>query len=330
MKDRNGYFDFLRGIAIIMVVGIHTQPEINGFSSLADTAAVLVRLFLNCAVPLFLAISGWFLAPRQLQSKQDIVKFYKKRFPRVYIPLLIWGLGWFAVNLWNEPTEWGAIKNLIMLLTGGFSVYYFVSLIIQCYLITPLLSRHYKSGIFICAVMSAIAISATSWLINIEGHSFPLLLYAGPVYVWIIFYMMGIWLRKNEHKDYFSFGLILALLGFIMQIVEYSWYLNINGGGLGIKLSSFIFSAGIILILVSHKMERFYRNNRATRVVAWIGEISFGVYFLHVYCISFLGNLLGPQPWIVTWSYILALSIVIIWMVKKVFPKKFTHKFLGF
>lgn len=51
MKSRMAYFDFLRGLAIIMVVGIHTY-------TLGEDSMVVMQL-LNAAVPLFIAISGF-------------------------------------------------------------------------------------------------------------------------------------------------------------------------------------------------------------------------------------------------------------------------------
>lgn len=146
-NNRLEYFDVLKGVAIIMVVGIHTMPHIDGyFASFGNAFASLLRMAMNCAVPLFLAISGWMLANKPVGSKQEILDFYKKRLPRVYIPLLVWGSGWLILSLLKTPTSDNALFGIIYLLTGGFSVYYFVALIMQCYLITPLLSRYYKSG----------------------------------------------------------------------------------------------------------------------------------------------------------------------------------------
>ena len=58
MKERIAYFDFLRGLAIMMVVGIHTY-------TLGEDSTV-VRQLLNAAVPLFIAISGYFLSQKKM------------------------------------------------------------------------------------------------------------------------------------------------------------------------------------------------------------------------------------------------------------------------
>lgn len=54
MKQRNLYFDFLRGVAIILVVAIH--------SFILGENSNEIRQLLNTAVPLFVAISGFFLS----------------------------------------------------------------------------------------------------------------------------------------------------------------------------------------------------------------------------------------------------------------------------
>lgn len=324
------YFDFLKGIAIIMVVGIHTMPHVDGYKSLDDVITILVRLLLNCAVPIFLAVSGWMLANKPLESKQDIIEFYKRRLPRVYIPLIVWGLGWFTLSMWNEPDIWGAVKSLLLLLTGGFSVYYFVALIMQCYLITPLLTKYYNIGMILCAVLSTIAIIITSWLINVEGHSFKLLAYAGPVYLWVVFYMLGIWLRKHESNSYFNVGLTLAIIGYCMSIVETIWYMNLTGGGVGIKLSSFIFSYGMIIMLVSKQIANCFYSSRLIRIVAWIGEVSFGVYLMHMYCIMACRMVLGKMPWSALWIISLGLTLLLIGIAQSKLSSKFTYKYLGF
>lgn len=59
MTKRITYFDFLRGVAVLMVVGIHTFPQ-STFGSISGNMEIVIRQMINCAVPLFLAISVFF------------------------------------------------------------------------------------------------------------------------------------------------------------------------------------------------------------------------------------------------------------------------------
>lgn len=103
---RNKYFDSLRGLAILMVVAIHVMVvNTEGFYGQIMT---LFRQVLNMAVPLFLAISGFFLARKSLNTKSEILAFWKKQIPKVYIPAIVWSLPlyYFALksgfNVWHE------------------------------------------------------------------------------------------------------------------------------------------------------------------------------------------------------------------------------------
>lgn len=78
VANRDTYFDFLRGIAIIMVIGIHTYSDgLMHFN-------LFLRQFLNCAVPIFLAISGYFIGHKSFTEQGCYAKFMKKQVPRVY------------------------------------------------------------------------------------------------------------------------------------------------------------------------------------------------------------------------------------------------------
>lgn len=98
MSQRIEYYDFLRGIAIIMVVGIHTFVSYPIDTTIGYTSAI-VRQLLNCAVPIFLALSGLFCGKKLLDKKDNRIHFWKKQIPKVYIPALIWSLPYFILNL---------------------------------------------------------------------------------------------------------------------------------------------------------------------------------------------------------------------------------------
>lgn len=138
-KPRNTYFDFLRGVAIIMVVAIHTYHKAED--------SVAFRQILNAAVPLFIAISGFFLSKKQIEQKTQYFQFLKRQIPKVYIPTLVWSLPMFAVSVKSGEN---VLNNVISLFICGFSIYYFVAFIIQCYTVLPLLKvtemKWYRGG----------------------------------------------------------------------------------------------------------------------------------------------------------------------------------------
>ena len=81
-SNRRPYFDALRGLAIIMVVGIHTVPERAwAFDTFENILTIVIRLSLNCAVPLFLAISGYFVGSKKIGSRSEYFDFLKRQIP---------------------------------------------------------------------------------------------------------------------------------------------------------------------------------------------------------------------------------------------------------
>lgn len=330
MKVRNEYFDFLRGIAIMMVVAIHTLPKVSGYNSLSEDLILVVRQILNWAVPLFLAISGYFLAGKSLSNRTEIHSFWRKQIPRVFIPMVIWGLGYFFLSVIIDPSPSNIVISTLMLLSGGFSIYYFVALIIQCYLILPILQKCKCGGVIICSVLSFSAVVLTNYYMFIEGISFPLLLYAGPVYLWVVFFMLGIIMSKYPHKSVLRIGTLILLSGLILQILESNFWLQHYNKGIGIKTSSFIFSIGVIMKLMSIQTQKAFKKSRLTRCIAWIGEVSFGVYLIHTYCILLLSRFIHTENWAIMWLITLFLSLVIIASMKRYFPSKMCRKYFGF
>ena len=142
-SNRNRYIDFLRGIAIMLVVGIHTfAVEEVDMSRTLDLNA-LVRQMLNCAVPIFLAISGFFLCRKQLDTWSERMAFWKKQIPKVYIPTLIVSFPYFAVDIYKGENT---VLAFVWILICGYSIYYFIALILQYYALLPLFRRINRGG----------------------------------------------------------------------------------------------------------------------------------------------------------------------------------------
>ena len=96
-------------------------------------AEILIRNSMNAAVPIFLAVSGFFCAKKKFCCKTDYYSFLKKQIPRVYIPVLFCSLPLLIVTLKTKGT---AFSSFLIYFSCGFSVYYFIALIIQLYLLS--------------------------------------------------------------------------------------------------------------------------------------------------------------------------------------------------
>ena len=159
--QRNHYFDFLRGIAIMMVVAIHTfKVDEAHLQGCAVDAITFVRQLLNCAVPIFIAISGYFLGNKKLDTWGECKIFWRKQMIKVYVPTMIVSLPYLAIALAHGMNLLAAVLTMLVC---GYSIYYFIALILQYYAILPILQkvnsgggnfeRHYIIGMHIWYIM---------------------------------------------------------------------------------------------------------------------------------------------------------------------------------
>ena len=111
-SERIEYFDFLRGIAIIFVIAIHSfSPfSLNESNTVVYHLAILWRQIIGCAVPIFMAISGYFMSYKVIDTQSKYHAFIKKQIPRVYVPMLVWSLP-FLINSYLNDVSF--IKSLI-------------------------------------------------------------------------------------------------------------------------------------------------------------------------------------------------------------------------
>ena len=323
--QRNLYFDTLRGIAILMVVAIHTfiACEFDNFQSIC---AISMREIFNLAVPLFLAISGFFIGRKKFESNYQIITFWKKQIPKVYIPTLFWSVPYLTLALYHQQS---LLKNILVFLLCGYSIYYFIALIIQCYLLLPFIQKkmlnYAMGGVILCLSLICVAVISYTSITR-----FPLIVFAGPVIVWLIFFWIGVFLSRRE-RDY-KIGKIFigVLLSFVLMLIETKYRHEATGGGYGIKPSSFIFSFLMILLLFSKRIEHKYVKDKViNKALIVVGDYSFSIYLIHCFVITIVFHFVTISNWIVRWTIVVAITMLFICLVRKVLPNK-CLKIIGF
>lgn len=165
---------------------------------------------------------------------------------------------------------------------------------------------------------------------TIQGKGIPLILNGGPLPCWLMFFVLGVVIGHKPERHYsIILPIVITILGFILSVIESEYLLDHYGKGVGIKPSSFIYSAGMIFLMFSNKMENLIRRTGAFyRFMIWIGSLSFGIYLIHCYFISFCVRRLPIDSWLLQWSLALFLTVVFILILRKLFPTKY-HKYLG-
>ena len=325
-SQRISYFDFIRGIAIVMVVAIHTTTSCN-LDSISGTISTIARQCLNCAVPLFLASSAFFLSKTNTSTFGKYLSFLKKQIPKIYIPVLIWSIYYFTAEILSGDN---IFVSLVYFFCCGYSIYYFIALIIQCYILLPILQKYPKLSLALSILITFVSlILHTKFSIN---NPLPLIIYAGPFTLWILYFVLGLYLANTRRSYSLIVPIFLILLGIITQYVELS-YLNSNYHDLrlDIKTSTMLYSSGVILLLFSNKIETTYNNfsdNKILKLFEFFGKKSFIIYLCHCYIISFVSSIYYTSFWSFNFATCFILTILFVLFLQKITPKSI-HKYIG-
>lgn len=136
---REAWLDFLRVTACFLVMTVHaTEPFYlggDGTLVLSGADAFWVSVFeglARCCVPLFVIASGYL----QLPLTYPAGEFFRRRFVRVVVPMVIWTLVYaFA---YGSPAS--SLKGLLLNFNYAAGHLWFVYMLLGLYLIMPVLS----------------------------------------------------------------------------------------------------------------------------------------------------------------------------------------------
>lgn len=225
MKKRIVYFDYLRFIACLAVIGIHVAGkgtyllgnEINSNPIIFSLAATIDSC-LRFAVPIFFMLSG---ALAFSKSEMDIKVFYQQRAKRILIPLIFWGL--FYSFVFNR--NWPIVEHFKQVLVGNaFYHLWFLYAMIGLYLVTPVfyqfLKHSQKKEIEIILIVSFLLnsllpiISSRYWVDL--GGSFSFNYLTGSIF----YFVLGYYLLNYDLK-YFNRP-IIAMIGYVLSSIMIS------------------------------------------------------------------------------------------------------------
>ena len=181
----------------------------------------------------------------------------------------------------------------------------------------------------ISIISSMLSITIITFLTKILGIQIPLIVFAGPFTTWFVFFMLGVYYSTSPINYTRKQSVAIIILGLMLECIE-TYYLNINyGGGYGIKISSFIYSIGIVMLLLTPKMKSMYKSNKLKFTIAYLGRLSFGIYLIHYFVINISTFILPVRSWALSWIIVIMITAIVIMLSRKYLPQKI-NKYLGF
>ena len=279
-KTRNNIIDDLRGIAILVMILIHTNAYF-----LHVKLAYLTLEISQFAVPVFIFCSAYLSFRKKMDlDRQSLVSYVKKRFVRLLQPYYLFLVVHFIFTFIAEPRKMTTayVTNNIFL-TGGLDFNWLVLLFIQFTFLIPFLTwlRDKNKRFFYLYT----AISAISTLVFLKYT--PLPYYRAIMWLpWsllIIFTMEYVEAEANGAWQTTTATLAIILYGltrFFQTEIGHSLYHYNNK----YPPNMYHLSYGIVCILVLAFLSR--KNVFAWQPLRWLirflSVYSYSIYFFHI------------------------------------------------
>ncbi len=302
MKKRIFYLDLLRVWAILSVVLLHCIMPILTRGDLYSRTSWYISLVLNeicrAGVPLFLMISGALLLGDARSA--EIGTFYKKRLPRLLVPLFVWHTLYYILHAVFRDGGWG-VRSYFSSLFGSGSAYHmwFVYALLGIYLITPFLKR-ITDGCTIGQLALLLAIvsfpGAIRPLWNMTADA-SVYLFDPLMEPYLAYFLLGYLLSRIRLAGWMlpvsllfaAGGLSLGIFGNLSVCTPETMELPFNGG----YMLNHLLLAGAIFLLARLLTENIRIYKTAVAACARLSDTSFGVYWIHVLLLGAARELLS-------------------------------------
>lgn len=337
--------DFIKVIAAIAVVGIHaTSPSENNFAARHDFFSLdFVSVFLNqwarFSVPLFLYLSAYGLSVSEKNPRQSLGANYQffllKRLPIILIPYLFFSVLGLMLNFQNLTPR----VIIDTLLKGGADYHlYFLVILLQCYLLFPLLvwlQTHYEK-IFRYAVMAAfLAVvfllykTTSERTLGYLGLTHPGWHASFCIY-WLPYFMLGVLHGRRSPAPWGLFTALSAvLLALVLVLHDYIYYSQqgtpVDYYNHFSRPSVALYALAVIYLLraIANRGMQSYGK------ISALAGLTFSVYLVHPQILRLLNWQLPGLPTLLIWSLTVVIAFLVVYAVKKLLGR-FENPLLNF
>ncbi|RNF38247.1 hypothetical protein EEX84_15410 [Planococcus salinus] len=325
MAKRYDYMDWLRVLAIMVVVLVHVVSKILNTEAPDHWQWQLAHAIdsaLRWCVPIFFMLSGALL----LTKKQipPIGEFYSRRLGKVLIPLIFWSgvyLAYLVFEQGEDMTLWQMVKRFLV-----DDVYYhlwFLYVIFGLYLMAPflrLLVQHMSKRLFEVFLGFWLLFSVFMPLLP-KFYGYEPAFYTGMFQPFVGYFMLGAYLVLYPLPK--KVLPPLAVLSVIGYLVTY-WATNQLTFSQG-ELDEFFYDHErpnhvVISLFVFALFQHFAGRFKPNGAIRLISAATLGIYVIHPLVQFYVNKLLGINETTIhaavgiplSWAIIFVLSLGII------------------
>lgn len=361
--------DTAKVVAAIAVVAIHATSTAetrfaaqHNYISL-DFIGVALNQWARFSVPLFLYLSAYGLAKSTKEFASgfwtNYAQFLKKRLATILLPYFFFSAVPIAMEIhsYGENTPFGQLWNSIAtkLLTGTADYHlYFLVILLQCYLLFPLLlqiSRKFPvvfrsfTWISFILVVTLLYRGTSEWVLSRFGLSNPGWHASFAIY-WLPYFCLGILhvqgdpsalLRKSiatahqngsentpamEIHSYWTLQrfafFCLVLFTLLLVILDYnraSWQgIPVDYYNHFSRPSVALYTLAVLWFLHSFSVGMFTKENAVSR----LAPLTFTVYLLHPHILRVVNNYIPYIPSIAGWILVTITTFVLVYFLHQI------------
>lgn len=332
-NSRNLTIDFIRGIAILLVVLGHNIQYGSGeifYQSEGYFGEILFKIIYSFHMPLFALLSGYLFF---WSIKKSVKIVLKTRLTSLLLPILCWILSEYIV------------KAIVLLSLCRFNIISFA----HDFVSSTVYRLWFLWAIFWCSMIVLLVEKAFKGRVWIYGVIFGLLLfipakYNSQMYVYMYpYFVTGFLFNKFEGENWYDrvvkkdwIALAAAGVAFVVLVLFYGhdFYIYTTGinilaeRGILVQLGIDIFRwiigfVGSITVIILCKMICNKWNSASVRLFAYFGQISLGIYILNSYVNSYvlMGVTRSFTPNIFIWIIETVISMIVYAVVVEIIKK---------
>lgn len=336
-KQRIFYLDFIRVIAILLVIFIHVST-IDTTKHIGTTDWQIVKMlnyFAHISVPIFFMISGTLIL--NSQKTLSLKYTWQKRIPRVVIPFILWSIILPTVinltsNLLSTKDVWGRLKFILGKPT--IPVLWFMYPLIGIYILAPIIKTFvdnanlkmlfYVTSVWLvtCSLIPSVNVMMSKDM----KHVFQL----SPVSNFLLiggftgYFILGYLLSQMDFRNISSFALLTLFIGigtfgnFFSESVPKTFDTNNSY----YVTSLFIPIMSIAAFILLQKWGSSIRSRGTISFFEALSPLVFGIYLLHYLVIFFVEpwffkniDLRGIPATFLRYIVVIIITTAIIWLI---------------
>lgn len=327
-KERTLYFDLLRIIATLAVIGIHANSKSwynNDVSTIDWNINNVFASITRCAVPIFCMISGALFL--DVDKKIEIKSLYRKNILRICTAFLFWSpvyaiLMAFIENSWNIVD---IIKNII----NGHYHMWFLFMIVGFYAMVPIIRKIVedkniaKYFITLSVVITFVILPILSFWGFSLGIEILDKFYFNMVLGYTPYFVIGYYLHKFDVSKFIQ-RLIYILGGLAFVFTTIATAVLSNRSGMPNEVLYQLLSLNILLesiavfLMGKYVLSKIQFSPKALKFINILSRDTFGIYLSHVVFIEILYKL-GLKTNAITPLLLVPLVIISVFIVSSAF-----------